>query len=132
MNVLQLLQLLVSLGPQFATVWKLIVDLIQQHKSSHPSRAAAFAACCSEPLKAPHLDETEAVGRLSAMHAEQASVGAPAFNWQILLQVFAYLQQHPELLAAVKAIIDAFRNLPPAPTPQPAPAPAPSPAPAAI
>jgi hypothetical protein len=128
MNVLQLLSLLVSLGPQFATVWKLIVQLIQQHASAHPEHQARFADCLAAPCPHADLDEDDQCQRLVGMHAEQASVGAPAFNWQILLQVFAYLQQHPELIAAVKAIIDAFRNLPPAPTPQPAPAPSPGPA----
>lgn len=133
-SIWTLISLLIQLGPQFATVWKLILDFIQAHQSMElPPGTVVLEDAGGRVLRvmAPMAGTEQhtqlaSLATLSVMHGTSDT---PAFNWQILLQIWMYLQQHPELIAVIKSIIDAFLHAKPAPVPAPIPNPLPIPVP---
>jgi hypothetical protein len=112
MTFLEFLQLLVQLGPQFAVVWRVVMTLVNEFNFGQKLPLAEATLS--------HGEQTH-VETLRSLSATHGGLAGAAFSIQDVLRVFNFVQQHPELVTAIQAIIAAFMK--PKPTPQPSPAP---------
>jgi hypothetical protein len=101
-SFLSFLQLLVTLGPQFAVIWQQIMVLVQSHNGG-PQNALPRVA-----VEMATTDEYRLVNDIVGNAA-----GAVRVTFTQLFQVWSYIQQHPELVQAVEAIIAAFTKFDP-------------------
>jgi hypothetical protein len=99
---LQFLQLLIAVGPQLVPVWQQILAFVQAHRGNQPLPAPTVASPMLSPAEDAHLLT------LHDMAVVKGGMAAAAFNLGTLIQVWRYLQAHPELMQAIESIIQAF------------------------
>jgi hypothetical protein len=99
---LQFLQLLIALGPQLVPVWQQILAFVQAHRGNQPLPAPTVASPLLSPAEDAHLLTLHDTAVI------KGGMAAAAFNLGTLIQVWRYLQAHPELMQAIESIIQAF------------------------